>query len=92
MSIDSIDEDEVIHDIINGLICWGGAGMSQRDRNLSTGRLSTGTPWDSRSWEGRTWFLQKYWAMLGGEEGELVRQSEWWRNMRGDEPDEFLGF
>lgn len=30
-------------------------------------------------------FLKKYWALLGGEDGELIRQSEWWRNIRGDD-------
>ena len=28
--------------------------------------------------------------MLGGEDGELVRQSEWWRNVRGEESDPWL--
>ncbi|KAL8663895.1 MAG: hypothetical protein Q9202_003444 [Teloschistes flavicans] len=83
----AVDEDELYDDLLNGLVCWGGAGVGRRDRDCSTGNISTGTPWDSRSWEARTWFLQKYWALLGGEEGELVRQSEWWRNMRGDEAD-----
>ncbi|KAL8732335.1 MAG: hypothetical protein Q9181_003992 [Wetmoreana brouardii] len=82
---DAVEEDELYDDLLNGLICWGGAGVGRRDRDSSTGRASTGTPWDGRSWEARVWFLQKYWALLGGEDGELVRQSEWWRNMRGDE-------
>ncbi|GLB21885.1 hypothetical protein AtubIFM61612_002435 [Aspergillus tubingensis] len=47
-----------------------------------------GTPWDVRSWEGKLWFLKKYWALLGGEDGELVRQSEWWRSIRGDESEQ----
>lgn len=88
---DAVDEEELYHDLLNGLVYWGGAGVGRRDRDCSTGYISTGTPWDSRSWEARTWFLQKYWALLGGEEGELVRQSEWWRNMRGDETDPWLG-
>ncbi len=88
---DAVDEEELYHDLLNGLVCWGGAGVGRRDRDCSTGYISTGTPWDSRSWEGRTWFLQKYWALLGGEEGELVQQSQWWRNMRGDETDPWLG-
>jgi hypothetical protein len=87
---DSVDEEEFYNDLLNGLVCWGGAGVGRRDKDCSTGTTSTGTPWDSRSWEARTWFLQKYWALLGGEEGELVRQSEWWRNMRGDETDPWL--
>ena len=80
------DEDEVFHDMLTGLVCWGGAGMGRRDRDISTGKASTGTPWDVRSWEARLWFLEKYWSLLGGEDGELVRQSEWWRSMRGDDP------
>lgn len=88
---DAVDEDELFDDLLNGLVCWGGAGVGRRDRDCSTGYISTGTPWDNRSWEARTWFIQKYWALLGGEEGELVRQSEWWRNMRGEEADPWLG-
>lgn len=88
---EAVHEEELYHDLLNGLVCWGGAGVGKKDRDASTGQVSTGTPWDSRSWEGRPWFLQKYWALLGGEDGELVRQSEWWRNMRGDEVDLRLG-
>ena len=80
-----IDEDEVFHDMLTGLMCWGGAGVGRRDRDISTGNASTGTPWDHRSWEARPWFLRKYWTLLGGEDGELVRQSEWWRSVRGDD-------
>jgi Domain of unknown function (DUF3425) len=82
---DEVDEDEFFQDILTGLVCWGGAGMGRRDRADSTGYGSTGTPWDFRSWEAKLWFLKKYWDFLGGEEGELVRQSEWWRGMRGDD-------
>lgn len=79
-----IDEDEFFLDLLNGLVCWGGAGVGKRDREESTGCASTGTPWDVRSWEARTWFLKKYWTWLGGEDGELTRQTEWWRSIRGD--------
>jgi hypothetical protein len=89
-SRDPIDEEQFYDDLLNGLVCWGGVGVEKGDGDSSTGAMATGTPWDSRSWEARTWFLQKYWALLGGEEGELVRQSEWWRNMRGDETDPWL--
>ncbi|PYH91007.1 hypothetical protein BO71DRAFT_452410 [Aspergillus ellipticus CBS 707.79] len=82
---EDFDEDEFSHDIVTGLVCWGGAGIGRRDRQESTGYTSTGTPWDVRSWEARVWFLKKYWSMLGGEDGELVRQSEWWRSIRGDD-------
>lgn len=82
---EEIDGDEFFHDILTGLVCWGGAGIGRKDREASTGHVSTGTPWDVRSWEARVWFLKKYWALLGGEDGELVRQSDWWRSMRGDD-------
>ncbi|XHG00940.1 hypothetical protein AWENTII_004348 [Aspergillus wentii] len=82
---EDFDEDEFFLDMLNGLVCWGGAGVGRRDREEATGYVSTGTPWDVRSWEARGWFLKKYWMLLGGEEGELVRQSEWWRGMRGDD-------
>ncbi|KAJ5784021.1 uncharacterized protein N7518_009698 [Penicillium psychrosexuale] len=85
---EEVDEDNFFHDMLNGLVCWGGAGIGKKDRNNSTGYVSTGTPWDVRSWEARVWFLTKYWTLLGGEDGELVRQSEWWRSTRGeDTPD-----
>lgn len=80
------NEDEFFLDLLTGLVCWGGAGVGKRDRNTSTGKVSTGTPWDSRSWEAQQWFVQKYWHLLGGDEGDLVRQTEWWRSMRGDDP------
>ena len=83
---EEFDHDGFFHDVQTGLLCWGGAGIGRRDRQNCTGLPSTGTPWDVRSWEAKEWFLKKYWTFLGGEDGELVRQSEWWRNMRGDDP------
>ena len=82
---EEIDEDEFFHDMLTGLVCWGGAGIGRKDREEATGYASTGTPWDVRSWEARVWFLKKYWTLLGREDGELVRQSEWWRSIRGDD-------
>lgn len=82
-----LDEDEFFLDATNGIICWGGAGVGKGDQKSGTGKASTGTPWDHRSWEAKPWFLRKYWVLLGGEEGELVRQSEWWRGTRGEEED-----
>lgn len=81
-----VDDGEFLVDILTGLVCWGGAGLGKRDRNASTGYASTGSPWDCRSWEAKGWFLKKYWSILGGEDGELVQQSEWWRSIRGEEP------
>ncbi|KAI4279704.1 MAG: hypothetical protein L6R35_006037 [Caloplaca aegaea] len=83
---EEIDEDGFFHDMLTGLMCWGGAGIGTRDRQEFTGYASTGTPWDVRSWEAKGWFLKKYWALVGGDDGELVRQSEWWRSMRGEDP------
>lgn len=80
-----IDEDEFFEDMVAGLVCWGGAGLGQKDRNEGTVYAPTGTPWDVRSWEAKAWFVKKYWTLLGGEDGELVRQSEWWREIRGEE-------
>lgn len=82
-----IDDDEFFTDALHGLTCWGGAGLGRGDRKGATGKASTGTPWDHRSWEAKPWFLRKYWVVLGGEEGELVRQSEWWRGTRGEDLD-----
>jgi hypothetical protein len=82
---EEFDEDQFFLDLLAGLICWGGAGVGKRDRDQSTGLASTGTPWDIRSWEAKVWFLKKYWTLLGGEDGELVRQSEWWREIRGED-------
>lgn len=84
-----IDAEQLQFDVIEGLVCWGGAGLSRRDSkdDATTGGASpTGTPWDVRSWEAKEGFLRKYWTMLGGEDGELVQQSEWWRGIRGEEP------
>ncbi|KAJ6091298.1 hypothetical protein N7467_003267 [Penicillium canescens] len=83
--LEEFDEDQFFLDLLAGLVCWGGAGVGRRDRDQSTGFASTGTPWDVRSWEAKVWFLTKYWTLLGGEDGELVRQSEWWRGIRGED-------
>ncbi|KAI3339410.1 hypothetical protein F4824DRAFT_498096 [Ustulina deusta] len=85
-SIGSIDEDEFFHDSLNGLICWGGVGVGRQDRN----GVGTGTPWDIRSWEAKEWFIQKWWFVVGGEEGELVQQSKWWRALRGGGEESFM--
>ncbi len=85
-SIGSIDEDEFFHDSLNGLICWGGVGVGRQDRN----GVGTGTPWDIRSWEAKEWFIQKWWFIVGGEEGELVQQSKWWRALRGGGEESFM--
>lgn len=84
-NLEDVPEEAMFQDLLDGLVCWGGAGIGRTDRDRSTGRVTTGSPWDGRSWEAKPWFIKKYWELLGGEEGELVRQSEWWRNIRGEE-------
>lgn len=81
---EEIDEDELFPDILTGLVCWGSAGSERNDGEHATGFATTGKPWDARSWQAKGWFLKKYWTLLGGKDGELVRQSEWWRCMRGE--------
>lgn len=80
-----IDEDEFLNDTLTGLICWGGVSKVGNDTDNVTGHAAAETAWDARSWEAKVWFLKKYWCLLGGEDGELVRQSEWWRSVRGEE-------
>ncbi|KAI1295308.1 hypothetical protein F5Y03DRAFT_371953 [Xylaria venustula] len=80
-SIGSIDEDDFFVDCLSGLVCWGGTGVDRQGTNGG----GTGTPWDIRSWEAKQWFIQKWWFILGGEEGELVQQSKWWRALRGED-------
>ncbi|KAL6924825.1 hypothetical protein ACHAPO_001778 [Fusarium lateritium] len=67
------DEDEFFHDSLNHLTCWGGVNGAH-----------TGTPWDARSWEATEEFLQKWSDIVGGEEGELARNSQWWRSFRDE--------
>jgi len=69
-----IDAAKLKSDIMNdGLICW---------RTSGSGR---GQPWDMRSWEAAPWFLKKWSILVGGEEGEVWKQTMWWRELRGEE-------
>ncbi|KAH6897058.1 hypothetical protein B0T10DRAFT_526305 [Thelonectria olida] len=74
-----MDEDEFFHDCLNHLTCWG-----------SVKGAHTGSPWDCRSWEASEMFLQKWWVIVGGDDGELTRQSRWWRSLRGERVTEVL--
>lgn len=68
------DEWELKQDIVNdGLYCW-------RSSTVTTGQQ----PWDMRSWEAAPWFLNKWSFLVGGEEGELWKQTKWWRQSRGE--------
>jgi Domain of unknown function (DUF3425) len=74
-----IDEDEFWDDCHNeGLVCWGSIAPSN-----GIAPAGGGAPWDSRSWEGKRWFLTKWSFVVGGDDGDLGRSSEWWRAMRG---------
>jgi hypothetical protein len=74
-----IDEDELCKDLENdGLICWGsslGGGSAA---------MGSGAPWDIRSWEAQSWFIKKWWILIGGAEGEIYKQTQWWCEMRGE--------
>ena len=76
-----IDEDELCHDLENdGLICWGsslGGGSSA---------VGSGAPWDIRSWEAQDWFVKKWWILIGGVDGEIFKQTQWWRGERACYP------
>ncbi|EXA50086.1 hypothetical protein FOVG_02936 [Fusarium oxysporum f. sp. pisi HDV247] len=71
--MNDMDEDEFFHDSLNHLTCWGGIAGAH-----------TGTPWDSRSWEATEEFILKWSDIVGGDEGELARNSRWWRSHRGE--------
>jgi hypothetical protein len=70
-----IDLQELKNDIFlnNGLFCW--------QANATKGG---GHPWDRRNWEAEEWFLKKWWILIGGEEADVVFQTRWWREMRGE--------
>jgi len=73
------DEEELWRDIeAGGLMCWGSIAVRRGQASVAGG-----APWDSRSWEAKTWFLAKWSFIVGGEDGELGKASEWWREMRG---------
>lgn len=78
-----IDEDELCDDLEKeGIIFWGLTSPARRESPSGNG-----VPWDSRSYEARPWFLRKWKHIIGGEDGELWRSSNWWREMRGEEGD-----
>ncbi|KAH7324873.1 hypothetical protein B0I35DRAFT_171264 [Stachybotrys elegans] len=81
LNMDLFDEEELFYDSLYGLICWG-SGKFGRNIGACTG---SGTPWEARNWEAKEWFIQKWMFLMGGEDGDLVRQSRWWRTLRGEE-------
>ncbi|KAI9737928.1 MAG: hypothetical protein M1834_009298 [Cirrosporium novae-zelandiae] len=78
----AFDEDQFFWDVLaGGLICWGGCSPSRKESPPA----GEGVPWDIHSWEAEPWFLKKWRAVTGGADGELGRQTRWWREMRGEE-------
>lgn len=68
---------ELKQDIMcGGLVCWGTRHGSNHG--------GKGQPWDLRSWEAAPWFLKKWRLLVGGKDGDLWKQSMWWRNLRGE--------
>jgi hypothetical protein len=68
---------ELKQDIMcGGLVCWGTKHGSNHG--------GKGQPWDLRSWEAAPWFLKKWRLLVGGKDGDLWKQSMWWRNLRGE--------
>lgn len=68
---------ELKQDIMSGgLVCWGTRHGSNHG--------GKGQPWDVRSWEAAPWFLKKWRLLVGGKDGDLWKQSMWWRNLRGE--------
>jgi hypothetical protein len=68
----------------------GGLTVWRRQGGCSTGtndseRGSGCQPWDKSSWEAAPWFLRKWSMAVDGENGELGRQSQWWRELRGED-------
>ncbi|KAL2210287.1 hypothetical protein CC79DRAFT_1355012 [Sarocladium strictum] len=72
-----LESDDLCLDLMlnDGLTCWGSTNPHGSDH---------GTPWESQSWEASGWFLQKWWWLIGGEDGELWRSSQWWASQRGE--------
>lgn len=68
---------ELKQDIMcGGLVCWG--------TRYGSNHGGKGQPWDLRSWEAAPWFLKKWRLLVGGKDGDLWKQSMWWRNLRGE--------
>ncbi len=71
-----IDEDDLYLDIMSDAFrCWGSGAAPLHGRGL-------GSPWDQRSWEAAPWFLSKLEALTDGPDGDLWKNSAWWRSMR----------
>ncbi|KAH6892621.1 hypothetical protein B0T10DRAFT_295794 [Thelonectria olida] len=74
------DEEEMCHDLdAEGLICWGSQPANSEKRGIEME-----VPWDPRSWEPQTWFLEKYWFLVGGLNGEMHTSARLWASRRGE--------
>ncbi|CAH0045512.1 unnamed protein product [Clonostachys solani] len=63
-----------------GLVCWGGSPADQE--STANRGMEMEVPWDPRSWEPKEWFLQKYWFLVGGEDGEMRTSARLWAQRR----------
>lgn len=71
-----IDKEELCLDLLHGGIrCWGSTTTSLHGRG-------DGVPWDARSWEVAPWLFEKWEMLTDGRNGEMWRNSSWWRSMR----------
>ncbi|VUC31167.1 unnamed protein product [Clonostachys rosea] len=74
-------EDMMCKDMdAEGLVCWGGSPADQEGR--ARRGMEMEVPWDPRSWEPKQWFLQKYWFLVGGEDGEMHTSARLWAQRR----------
>ncbi|CAH0002145.1 unnamed protein product [Clonostachys byssicola] len=74
-------EETMCHDMdAEGLVCWGGSPADQE--GTARRGMEMEVPWDPRSWEPKVWFLQKYWFLVGGEDGEMHTSARLWAQRR----------
>ncbi|KAK7229248.1 hypothetical protein V2G26_001418 [Clonostachys chloroleuca] len=74
-------EEIMCHDMdAEGLVCWGGSPADQE--GTARRGMEMEVPWDPRSWEPKEWFLQKYWFLVGGEDGEMHTSARLWAQRR----------
>jgi hypothetical protein len=76
-----LKRDMIVED---GLVLWSSISSGASSGEIGEGQ---GQPWDKRSWEAAPWFLRKWRVLFDGEEGEVWKQSLWWRRARGEVED-----
>jgi hypothetical protein len=70
-----------------GLMVWGSAGQ-RGDSGINESWSSESlegrdyVPWNGKCWEAAPWFLNKWAMAVDGDEGELGKQSRWWKTVR----------